>query len=182
MTEGDSAKDDVEIIKPPNVIKSKVTEGGPGAVDEETLKRAEAVISKEANNYFQLVKEDLSKLRRSMSALKADPAEPQPALGEIFSVTHTIKGQAGSFGYDLLTQIADRLCRVIEYLDDIKAKDLQVMELCILAMHLVVSQSIMGTGGSEGRALLEGLDAIIAKFFPDKTAATNAANKAASGR
>ncbi|MEQ8935879.1 MAG: Hpt domain-containing protein, partial [Amphiplicatus sp.] len=127
MTEGDSSGNGVEFIKAPNVIKSKVKVGGPGAVDEETLERAESVISKEANNYFHLVKEDLSKLRRTMAALKADPGEPQPALEDLFFVAHTIKGQAGSFGYDLLTRIADRLCRVIEYLDDIGPKELQVM-------------------------------------------------------
>jgi chemotaxis protein histidine kinase CheA len=173
--------DDVEFIKPPNVIKSKVKEGGPGAVDAETLERAETVIAEETESYLVLVKEDMKKLHQSVAALKQSLSEPQKSLEEIFFVTHKIKGQAGSFGYDLLTQIADRLCRIIEYLDDVKPKEMKVIELCVLAMQLVVARSGNVADENESKALLEGLDLVIVKFFPEQTAAANAAVQAAAG-
>lgn len=67
---------DVEIISPPNVIKSKVVEGGPGAVDADTLQRAVSVISDETDSYFELVKEDLVKLQLGVSDLKSNIEEP----------------------------------------------------------------------------------------------------------
>jgi len=165
---------DVEIISPPNVIKSKVVEGGPGAVDADTLQRAESVISDETDSYFELVKEDLVKLQLGVSDLKSNIEEPQQALEQIFFVAHNIKGQAGSFGFDILTQIADRLCRIIEYLDSVNPKELKVIELCILAMKLIVVQSKNGSDEKEGQALIEGLDLVIVKFFPEQLAAANA--------
>lgn len=174
--------DDVEFIKPPNIIKSKVKEGGPGAVDAETLERAETVIVEETELYLELVKEDMKKLHQGVADLKQNLAEPQKPLEEIFFITHKIKGQAGSFGYDLLTQIADRLCRIIEYLDDVKPKEMKVMELCVLAMHLVLAKSGNLSNEGEAKALLEGLDMVIVKFFPEQTAAANAAVQAAVGQ
>ena len=120
-------------------------------------------------------------------------AEPKKPLEDVFNVSHNIKGQAGSFGYDIFTQIADRLCRIIENLDGIKSKELKVIELCALSMQLIVAQSgknsagknsagknsagndKSGTGTNEtkNQALLEGLDMVIAKFFPEQTAAAN---------
>lgn len=170
-----AAKNDVEFIKPPNVMKSKVKEGGPGAVTEETLERAQSVISQETDAYSKLVKENLKKLLLGVEQLKSSLAEPQEALNEIFIVSHNIKGQAGSFGYDILTKIADRLCRIIDYLDSVKPRELKVIDLCVLSMHLVVANSDQGKSSKDNQALLEGLDLIIAKFFPDQLAAANTA-------
>lgn len=175
-------EDDVEIIKPPNVIKSKVVEGGPDAVNEETLERAETVIAEETDSYFDIVKEDMRKLHQGVASLKQDLGEPQKALEEIFFISHNIKGQAGSFGYDLLTQIADRLCRIIEYLDGVKPKEAKVIELCALAMQLVIAQSGKEENEKESQALLEGLDLVIAKFFPEQLAAANAVDQAAANK
>jgi len=44
--------DDVEIITPPNSLKSKVTVGGPGAVDPQALERAEKAIASHPNLKF----------------------------------------------------------------------------------------------------------------------------------
>ncbi len=170
-----AAKNDVEFIKPPNVMKSKVKEGGPGAVTAETLERAQAVISQKTDAYSKLVKEDLKKLLLGVERLKSSLAEPQEALKEMFAVSHNIKGQAGSFGYDILTKIADRLCRIIDYLDSVTARELKVIDLCILSMHLVVANSDQGKASKDNQALLEGLDLIIAKFFPEQLAAANTA-------
>ena len=56
------ADDEMEIIKPPNVLKSKVREGGPGAVDLATLERAENVIAAMADSYLEWVQEDLQRI------------------------------------------------------------------------------------------------------------------------
>ncbi len=164
-------KDRVQVINTPNVIKSKVVEGGPGAVDEETLEKAETVITQETDNYIELAKADLKKIQVGLAKIKDSPDDPQPGMEMVFFSAHNIKGQAGSFGFELLTMIAERLCRIIEYLDEVTVKEVQVMELCVLAMQLAISQGLTGEGGEEGAALVEGLDMIVAKFFPEKLSA-----------
>ncbi|HBT41674.1 MAG TPA: phosphorelay protein, partial [Rhodospirillaceae bacterium] len=51
-----------QIINPPNKLKSKVSMGGPGAVDPERQTRAEAVIEKMTESYLDWVETDLAKL------------------------------------------------------------------------------------------------------------------------
>jgi CheY-like chemotaxis protein len=84
---------------------------------------------------------------------------------------HDIKGQAGSFGYRLATDIAQSLVRVvIPILDDFDRRDDRPVALRILlsahveALKVVSSQRIKGDGGAEGRELLAELDARRAKF------------------
>ena len=65
------ADDDMEIINPPNTLKDKVREGGPGAVDLATLERAENVIAEMADSYLEWVQEDLVRIEAAYKALTA---------------------------------------------------------------------------------------------------------------
>ena len=42
-------------------------------------------------------------------------------VSEIFDITHEIKGQGWSFGFGLITVVADTLCKCIEDKNDFKA-------------------------------------------------------------
>ena len=54
--------DKMEIINPPNTLKDKVREGGPGAVDLATLERAEKAIADMSDSYLEWVEEDLKRM------------------------------------------------------------------------------------------------------------------------
>jgi len=105
----------IEIINPPNTLKSKIVVGGPGAVDPNTLERAEAVIAGMSDNYLKSVQDDMVRISSAFERLKnvAGDGSTQ-AIEEIFQISHDVKGQGGSFGYPLLTAIGNELCRLIE--------------------------------------------------------------------
>ena len=107
------ADDELEIINPPNTLKSKVREGGPGAVDLATLERAERVIEQMADSYLEWVQEDLVRMDAAYKALAAATGDRKAEAEQVFQIAHDIKGQGGSFGYDLMTLIANELCRLI---------------------------------------------------------------------
>jgi hypothetical protein len=85
-------------------------------------------------------------------------------LDAVFQIAHDIKGQGGSFNYDLMTIIGDMLCR---YIEGLKGKSSQlandVIELHINALHAVISQELKGNGGPVGNQLLSGLELVIKK-------------------
>jgi len=149
--------DDMEIINPPNTLKDKVREGGPGAVDLATLERAENVIAGMADSYLEWVQEDLVRIDAAYKALAAAAAPRKEQADQVFQIAHDIKGQGGSFGYDLMTLIANELCRLIERQDNFSDAEVQAVKVHIDAMKLVIQNRMKGDGGANGHALVDGI-------------------------
>ena len=105
-----------KLIQPPNKLSNKVTVGGPGAVDEAALERAEQVIGDLSESYIDWAREDLTKIQTVFEELKSSGGDSEPLDG-VFQISHDIKGQGGSFDYELMTIIGDMLCRYIEGLE-----------------------------------------------------------------
>lgn len=151
------ADDELEIINPPNTLKGKVREGGPGAVDLETLERAESVIAAMADSYLEWVQEDLVKIEAAYVNLTKSTGDGKDEADKIFQVAHDIKGQGGSFGYDLMTVIANELCRLIERQETFGSAEAQAIKVHVDALKLVIQNEMKGDGGANGQALVEGI-------------------------
>ena len=161
MAESDNP--DVEVIVPPNNLKSKVSTVGPGVVTLQTLERAEQAIVNMTDNYLQWVEDDLAKLQAALNDLKNDKANWATHKNRLFQVSHDIKGQGGSFGYHLMTVMGNSLCRFLERSETLSQSGIEVIELHVAAMKLVIAQRVQGDGGREGERLLKGLELVIAK-------------------
>ena len=149
----------LEIINPPNTLKSKVTVGGPGAVDPAALERAEAVIAGMADNYMKWVQDDLVKIGAAYDRLVSGRHDRKQVLSEVFQVAHDMKGQGGSFGYSLMTSVGNELCRIIEKMGTSGKTDLEneVIRIHIDAMKLIIAAKMQGDGGKAGEAMLQGI-------------------------
>ena len=161
------AEDEPQIIRPPDTLRSKVTEGGPGAVDLAALERAEEVIASLTDNYLEWVQEDLAKLQKTYDdlAAKTDDEGRKEGAEAVFQIAHDIKGQGGSFGYDLMTVIGNSLCRFIEKSDEIGPKHVQVVKVHVDSLKLVIAEGMEGDGGAAGEQLLKGLDLVVQKIM-----------------
>lgn len=151
------ADDELEIINPPNTLKSKVREGGPGAVDLATLERAERVIEQMADSYLEWVQEDLVRMDAAYKVLAAASGDRKAEADQVFQIAHDIKGQGGSFGYDLMTLIANELCRLIERQESFGSAEVQAVKVHVDAMKLVIQNRMKGDGGANGQALVAGI-------------------------
>jgi chemotaxis protein histidine kinase CheA len=159
--------DSARIIRPNLTLNSKVTVGGPGAVDEAMLEKAEQVIQSMSEDYLKWAKDDLTRLAKAFAVLKAAGGQsPDTAqqLDAIFSVSHDIKGQGGSFDYQLMTIVGNQLCRFIENLaGKADANAIEVIELHVNALQAVMAHKLKGDGGAIGKKFLAGLEQVIAK-------------------
>lgn len=154
----------VSVIKPPDTLSAKVTKGGPGAVDLAAIERAESVISSMANDYLDWVAEDLVKITRAQKELKDNRDDSKHRLDRIFQIAHDMKGQGGSFGYDLMTILGNDLCRFIEGKETASDIDVEVIDLYINTMQIVISKRMSGDGGAAGNQVLSGLAAVVTKI------------------
>lgn len=156
--------EEIEVINPPDTLSNKVTEGGPGAVDLEAIERAEAVIADLADSYLDWVEEDLVRLQKSYDDLKGDRENSKERMEKIFFIAHDMKGQGGSFHYDLITTLGNDLCRFIEPKEDATDKDVEVIGLYVDTMKVVIAKRMEGDGGAAGAEILNGLAAVVEKL------------------
>lgn len=159
-----------EIIVPPDNLSDKIVKGGPNAVDMDALERAEQVIANMADSYLDWVEEDLKKISAAYDRLAEGGGDRAKDIDKVFGIAHDMKGQGGSFGYELITAVGNNLCRLIERFDDsISAKvQNEAIRIHIDAMKLIISSRMRGDGGEQGTAILNGVQQMVEKLVPSK--------------
>jgi two-component system chemotaxis sensor kinase CheA len=65
-------------------------------------------LAKYRNLFLEEATEHLSEMSRALLELEKDPAQGE-AIDLVFRMAHSIKGMAGSLGYDAITALAHRL-------------------------------------------------------------------------
>ena len=159
------AEGKLEVINPPNVLKKKVGTDGPGAIDPKALEKAEEAIASLADSYLDSVADDIRKIDEAFAKLEAATGDRKEELMGVFQEALNLKGQGGSFGYDLMTAIGNELCRFIEKLDKAGPKEIEAIKLHIDSMKFVIGNDIKGTGGDTGVKMLTGLQQVCDKLL-----------------
>lgn len=89
--------------------KMKAKVGGPGAVDADAQARAEPVIADMAGDYLEWAEEDLLNMEDALDKLKAaETKDRKEHIEDIFQLSYNVKGQGGSFKYDMMTRIGEQ--------------------------------------------------------------------------
>ena len=159
------ADEELEIINPPNTLKTKVKTGGPGAVNLDALERAEKVIANLSESYLDWVQEDLKKIAAAFDDLKSGRGTQKDVLNTIFRLAHDMKGQGGSFGYGLVTSVGNELCRMIEKMPTpVSQAHIDAIGVHIASMKLIIAQRMKGDAGKTGEAMLAGLQKVSDKL------------------
>ena len=130
-----------------------------GEPDEEgsmsaVLARAQAAVDDLAKGYTTWARADVERARTSLDAALSDPAQRAKHVEDLFRVAHDLKGQGASFGYPLVTRIADSLCKLTR---DRKLayenRHLDLAKAHLDAAQLVLTKEIKGEGGQIGADL-----------------------------
>jgi chemotaxis protein histidine kinase CheA len=150
-----STKHPYQIINPPSLLKAKV--GGELEYDEEVVARAEAAVAELAEEYEAWLQNDLIELARLRDEVKGDPDRARSHLDEMARRVHEVKGQAGTFGYTLVTTLADSLGDMLDRLEGLDTQHLEVIDAHIEAMQVIRRDNIRGDGGAPGRELIQGV-------------------------
>ncbi|KAF0110630.1 MAG: hypothetical protein FD149_2626 [Rhodospirillaceae bacterium] len=161
----DDPPEKVEIIIPPNKLKNKVSYTDPG-VDLKALEKAEQIIANLQGDYLEWVEDDLANLQAMYERAVTDAPNRHQHLTEVFQIAHDIKGQGGSFGYHLITSIANDLCRLIERTTEPCEEHMAVIKLLIDAMRVVINKRLEGDGGAVGVEMVKGLRAVVQRILP----------------
>jgi chemotaxis protein histidine kinase CheA len=124
------------------------------------LARAQAAVDDLARGYTTWARADVDRARKALDAAMAEPAQRARHVEELFRVAHDLKGQGSSFGYPLVTRIADTLCKLtrdrkLAY----ETRHLDLVKAHLDAAQLVLTKEIKGEGGQVGADLTAKLKA-----------------------
>lgn len=138
-----------------NAASDGTGEPEPPSMDE-ILARAEKAIARLQGAFEAGTEQRLQRMGEIMELRWVPRATRDDAVREFRRLNHDIKGEAGSFGYDLLGEIADRFS---DYLREtpIPAQEEGAVRRHVDALRLAWRQRLRGDGGEDGRRLLEGL-------------------------
>lgn len=150
-----------EVLDAPD-LKSKVKRIS-SAEAEQMFAKAESAIADLGKGYVDWVSGDLEKIDGFFANAKIEGADRSECLSQVFGVSHDIKGQAATFGYPLITEVADSLCSFIEHSDADAEVTLEVVDTHVNAMKLMVRERMEGDGGAAGKALTDALHAAVSK-------------------
>jgi hypothetical protein len=126
---------------------------------DDMIAQAEAAIAALRDNYRDQLVSDVAALFDVWAQLEAGVA-PADVLKEVHGIAHNIKGQGGSFGYDLVTSIGASLSDYIRSGDRTSADALNVVFAHIKILKTVGDNDISGTGGETGERIVAKLHAL----------------------
>jgi hypothetical protein len=91
----------------------------------------------------------LGEMRAALGVAQACPEDPTEPLRRIFDGAHDLKGQGASFGYPLITRIAQSLCRLGHAgpLEACTAERLRAVGAHLDVLVLILEKRIRGDGG-----------------------------------
>ena len=126
---------------------------------EEKMRRADAAVAALAENFVAYIEEDIDSARAAMGAALERPGDCDDALHELHAAAHNIKGLGGSFGYDLVTDVANSLCLLLKLAPHNTPDLVQLADAHMQALTQILDDDVKGDGGEAGRAVLVQLTA-----------------------
>ena len=124
---------------------------------DEILARAHAAVAALKEGYRAQLVQDIETLRACLHALEGEQTDAEAPLQELFVTSHNVKGQAGTFGYDLITSISELLCEFLRAKPALSDEVELIVRAHVDALSLLVDHDVEGNGGELGTEVVEKL-------------------------
>ena len=123
--------------------------------------KAMAVLDDLAKEYVVWVQQDLKNLEDTYSQACSASGDVRDEIirKNLFRIAHDMKGQGATFGYELVTDIGNHLCRYIERQDTFDKPQMEAVEIHIKALRQIIDKKLIADGGKEGQDLKNKVEA-----------------------
>lgn len=150
-----------QIIHVPNTLRAKT---GPGErIDPARVKEAEKAIQEMAGEFCTWALEDVAELRGILTECVKGKHEIASKREKIYDISHNVKGQGSTFGYTLLTSVADNLCNFLDNQEVLLLDHVPVLMAHTEALHAILRFGVKGSDDPTGQEILRSLHVLIRK-------------------
>jgi CheY-like chemotaxis protein len=123
--------------------------------------QADSSLSALADGYRDLLADDVADIEQLAAQIGAAAWDDEHTWRRLYRRSHDVKGQAGTFGYRLVTEIAASLCQLLRpVVDQFDRRTDRVeayrtaIDMHLQALKVVVGRDMRGDGGAEGASVL----------------------------
>lgn len=150
--------EDVTIVDPDYTIKEKIgyEVSLQDIFSQENVQRAQRIINNARGDFLSWVVEDMRAIETAYDTLESD-LEDTNTKESMAAIALHIKAQAGTFGFDLASQVAESLTGLCTSHETMSGSRLRAARKHIDALYVIFQRNIQGNGGIIGRDLLESL-------------------------
>ena len=141
-----------QFFNPPHSLAKAIVGDGPARIDPNLVKQAEEAVARLKDDFPEWANEYIDDMRRAVADARANPDATGDEVSLIFTRAMDLKGQAGSYGLMMLTEIGDLLKKYTEGRSSVTERDLQIIDAHIDAMSVALRDEIDGDGGEVGTA------------------------------
>lgn len=143
--------DERRFSHPPKRLAAKVRKkGGPTA--EQAILRALNAAEDLMDHYQGWAVDDLTKLWKAYEGSRSAATDSE-SIAEMFEIAHGVRGEGGSFGFQLISTAGDSLCKFLEDRATLNTAELEVVKVHILTMRAVFRQNLKGPQPTINREL-----------------------------
>jgi chemotaxis protein histidine kinase CheA len=135
----------------PSPLKDRLRSSPNAPSMEGAIRAAEEKIKREAPSFFEDLDNGVAALDAIEEAHPAQQPLPEQTVTEIFRISHDLRGEAGTFGYPLVTLVADSLCKFLEDDETRATKKRSLFTLHLQALRRIRDEDIRGDGGAVGQ-------------------------------
>lgn len=128
-----------QFIEPPSHLGDKVPRSG-GPTPAEAIVKALQLADELMEGFQGWAIDDLQRLWTAFGSGNRSSVD----VRELFTTAHEIRGQGGTFGFPLMTLIADSLCKFLEPRSTLNDIELEIVRVHILALKAVFAQNLKG--------------------------------------
>lgn len=136
--------------------------------DEEAMAAAIEALNEMAEDYPDWVSSLIESLSEQHRRCVDSPDQRKGYFEKINSIAHDMRGQGGTFGYQLISDFADALYFLTHSQAGMSDNHVEIIKAHIDAMRVVIKNRINGDGGDVGKELQKGLEAAIKKYSKRK--------------
>lgn len=154
-----SKENEATYIQPATSLRDKVR-SEKGA--DSPIAEMETVIKQMLPEYELRARKDMDALTALHAELEKDQSNEE-LRDKIFKVCHNVKGQGGTFGYDLITTVGNDLCRFIEKPFPLDDKKIKLIDHHIRAMKMIFEKKMTGDDNAQGNKIVITLREMVSK-------------------
>ena len=112
------------------------------------------IIERLSKEYVTKALDDIDAIFSAYKTALKQPAQRPTIITRIAKIAHDMKGQGGSFGYPIMSEIAASLGTFCKVTPDPRTTQLEVVTAHVEAMRTVMAEDLRGDIGETGHTLL----------------------------
>jgi chemotaxis protein histidine kinase CheA len=154
---------DHEVITPPNNLRKAIMHVTAGD-DDDPVARAEAALAQLSSEFGDWMRAECERLEETRQEVKRSGFDKNTHAA-LFRAAHDIRGEAATFGFPAVGEVADSLCRLLEHTPEMTRIPLNLVDQHVDAVRAIMREHTRFDLAAVAGALIRRLREVTDEFL-----------------